>query len=311
MISELVRLMRPYASRAPLLLFIGSASFWLGRGELRWEHVAMVVILAVLASGNPFMRRLYFGLLPLGLVALLYDAMRFVRNVGLAGRVHGCDVRRLELELFGVAPDLTMQDWFELHPKVWLDALCAIPYGLFLFAVVGYAVFLFVRDFPAQQRFAWGFFLVNLAGFLTYHLCPTAPPWWLHQHGCTIDLSGHSSAGSHLLRVDRWLGIPYFEALYGRASDVFGAIPSLHVAYPLLMLIEGARNHGRAGIAALVAFYAAMCFSAIYLDHHWVVDLVAGSVYAILTALALRWLLPDPSPGADAPVPALAVESEA
>ena len=28
-----------------------------------------------------------------------------------------------------------------------------------------------------MRRFAWTFFFLNVAGFLTYHLYPAAPPW--------------------------------------------------------------------------------------------------------------------------------------
>src|SRR5262249_31610947 len=160
------------------------------------------------------------------------------------------------------------------------DILCAIPYGAFIFVVLAYAVYLYVRDFSAQQRFTWGFFLLNIAGFLTYHLYPAAPPWYFHAHGCVVDLSAHASEGSHLARVDAMMKLSYFAGMYGRSSDVFGAMPSLHVAYPFLMAIEGWKFHRLLGRGLLVLFYCAMCFSAVYLDHHWVIDVIAGTGYA-------------------------------
>src|SRR5260221_4921147 len=133
-----------------------------------------------------------------------------------------------------------------------------------------------------------------MGGFLTYHLFPAAPPWYYHQHRCAVDLSAAASAGPNLLRVDTFLGIPYFASLYGRSSDVFGAIPSLHVAYPLLMATSGWRLHHALGRTLLVFFYTWMCFSAVYLDHHWVIDILVGSFYALAAALVLpgldRWL---------------------
>jgi membrane-associated phospholipid phosphatase len=166
---------------------------------------------------------------------------------------------------------------------------------MFLWVVIGYALFLFFTDFAAQQRFAWGFLLLNLAGFATYHLYPAAPPWYFHEHGCVVDLATGASAGPNLTRVDALLGMRYFGSLYGRASDVFGAMPSLHVAYPLLMTLEGWHRHRALGRTLLVAFYLAMGFSAVYLDHHWIVDAVAGSIYALLAFAAVRlWRWPSP-----------------
>jgi membrane-associated phospholipid phosphatase len=35
-----------------------------------------------------------------------------------------------------------------------------------------------------------------------------------------------------------------------------------------------------------------MCFSAVYLDHHWVIDVVLGSGYALGAGAAMRSLIP-------------------
>jgi hypothetical protein len=209
--------------------------------------------------------------------------------------VHVCDLRALELRWFGVGSGAargTLHDWFQVHDHLALDLLCAVPYGTFIYVVMGYAVFLFFRDLRAQQRFAWGFFVLNLAAFVTYHLSPAAPPWYFHAHGCDVDLATLPSAGTHLTRVDAILGFPYFENFYSRGSDIFGAVPSLHVAYPLLMILEGWRYHRALGRSLLVAFYGLMCFSAVYLDHHWVIDVVLGSGYALTVAWLMRRVIP-------------------
>ena len=106
-----------------------------------------------------------------------------------------------------------------------------------------------------------------------------------------VDLATHASEGPNLARVDAWLGIPYFAGVYGRSSDVFGAVPSLHVAYPLLMLLDGFRRHRWVGRVLLIWFYLSMCFAAVYLDHHWVFDIVLGSFYAVVISWTMRRLL--------------------
>ena len=92
------------------------------------------------------------------------------------------------------------------------------------------------------------------------------------------------------MRVDGWLGVHYFGAMYGRASDVFGAMPSLHCAYPLIVLLYGWGVSSKVGRAASIAFFLLMCFSAVYLDHHWVFDVVAGIVYCVVVFFAVRAL---------------------
>ncbi len=290
--------------RSPLLPI---APYWLWvilslyLGALRWEHLAIAIAATALAYLDARTKRWFVALIPLSAVALSYDGMRFVKNLGLtASNVHVCDLRLVELRWFGVGSGgarMTLQDWFQAHASLPLDLICALPYGLYLYIVIGYALYLIGRDLSAQQRFAWGFFLLNLAGFATYHLYPAAPPWYFHRYGCSVDLSALPSPGPSLTRVDTLLGVPYFHSFYARSSDVFGAVPSLHVAYPLLMIVEGWRLHGRVGRGLLGLFYAWMCFAATYLDHHWVVDIVVGSAYALAVGCvmrrAIRVLVPD------------------
>jgi membrane-associated phospholipid phosphatase len=38
----------------------------------------------------------------------------------------------------------------------------------------------------------------------------------------------------------------------------------------------------------LIGFYLSMCFAAVYLDHHWVFDVVVGSLYAIVVSSLVR-----------------------
>jgi membrane-associated phospholipid phosphatase len=271
-------------------------AFWRKRRELRGDHIAMALAATVLTNGDRRMKRLFEGLVPLSLVAVLYDAMRLLRNAGLApSKVHVADIREKELKWFGVGKGssrITLQDWFQEHDSLFLDLYCAIPYGVFLYVVAGYAVYLLGRDRGAQKRFAWGFFVLNAAGFVTYHLYPAAPPWYFRKHGARVDLRAAPSEGTHLARVDKFIGYPYFKKFYSRASDVFGAVPSLHCAYPLLMILVGWRLHGPVGRFFLALFYGSMCFSAVYLDHHWVIDVLLGSGYAMGTGALMSRVIP-------------------
>jgi hypothetical protein len=267
----------------------------LGLRELRWEFIAMVPVVLVMAFYGPRLRKLYVGLYPLATVAVVYDAMRFVKNIGISPEnIHVCDLREHELALFGVgsgASRMTLQDFFLVHHWDSLDVYCAVPYGTFIFVSMVFGVFLYLRSFVALQRYGWTFLCMNLAAFATYHIYPAAPPWYYHvTHSCVADMATHASEGSHLANVDRILGIPYFNSFYGRSADVFGAVPSLHVAYPLLILIEGWALFGpiRRGFAIL--FTVSMCFAAIYLDHHYVIDVLLGLTYAIGIRYAFRAL---------------------
>jgi hypothetical protein len=286
---------RPYL---PLLPFVLYALYSAARHDLRPEHLILIVAVAVLAYTGPRTKELLFGLYPLGLVGILFDGMRPFQRLGLTeSRVHVCDVRALEAQLFGLsagdgAERITLHDYFQTHHTLALDLYCAIPYATFILVCVACATFLYVKDRPAMLRFAWGFFLLNLAGFITYHVIPAAPPWYFHAHGCAVDLGARASEGVPLGRVDAFLGVAYFRGMYSKAASVFGAIPSLHCAYPLLVILEGWAVFGRKLRAAAVVYYVSMVFSAVYLDHHWVIDAVIGGAYAVLVFVFLRFAAP-------------------
>lgn len=59
-------------------------------------------------------------------------------------------------------------------------------------------------------------------------------------------------------------------------------MPSLHVAYPLLIVVIGWPYLKVVGRTLANVFFCSMCFAAVYLDHHWVIDVVVGLVYCVV-----------------------------
>ncbi|MCC6522277.1 MAG: inositol phosphorylceramide synthase [Polyangiaceae bacterium] len=306
--------MRSLWPRYTLLPPLPFAAYFLvvaGLGRVRVDHVIMVLLVPALAYGNAATKKLCVGTYPMALVGLLYDAMGPLKNLGLTPEnVHNCDLRAVELALFGVgsgAERMTLQDWFLEHHSPVLDVYFAIPYGLYIFAALGFGVYLYFRDFRRLQLFAWGFFVVNVVGYVTYHLYPAAPPWYYHAHGCVVDLTVSASEGPALARVDALTGLGYFAGLYGRSNAVFGAMPSLHAAYPTLILLAGWRVLRWPGRSLGIVFLLSMAIGAVYLDHHWVIDVLVGLGYALaafgVVALAARRLGRVPVPGRVEPAP--------
>jgi hypothetical protein len=304
-----MRSLWPRWTLLPALPYLVYGTVMIVTGDVRWDHLVMMVAIPSIAYGSARTKRLYVGAHPIALVSLLYDGMRYVKNVGVSPeRVHDCDLRALELSLFGVNVDgtkITLNDWFLTHHWTWVDVYCSIPYGTYIFACLGVAVILYFKDYHATMRFAWVFFLMNVAAFVTYHVYPAAPPWYYHAHGCEISMTAMPSAGPRLLHVDEVLGISYFKGLYARSSDLYGAVPSLHVAYPLLIVLEGWRSFRWPARVASLIFAASMAFAAVYLDHHWIFDIVLGVGYCLgaraLVGFVLGRLVPEQAPAVPAP----------
>ncbi len=309
-----VRGLWPKHPLLPVAPFVAYVLLLLVRADLRVEIVLAAALVAVLAYTNAKTKALLVAVYPFGLVGLLYDGMRPFQTLGLTPeRVHACDVRDIESHLFGFergGARATLHDWFLVHHAPAVDLFAAVPYATFVLACVGCALLLLVRDPVAMRRFTWGFFLLNVAGFVTYHAFPAAPPWYVHAHGCMIDLATRASEGPALARVDAMLGVPYFHGMYAKASSVFGAMPSLHCAYPLLIVLEGWRAFGPKLRAAAIFYWAAMVFSAVYLDHHWVLDALAGATYAVVASAIVRFAFARRSPTSLTPSFGAAAEAE-
>ena len=106
-------------------------------------------------------------------------------------------------------------------------------------------------------------------------------------------------AAAGALRFDKLVGMPIMENFYGKSADVFGAVPSLHVVYPYLCLCYTWRVLPRFRWIAL-AYWLLILFSAVYLNHHYFLDIFVGISIATLTMAAFRLILgpvePDPVP---------------
>ena len=70
-----------------------------------------------------------------------------------------------------------------------------------------------------------------------------------------------------------------------------GALPSLHAAWPFLLLLFFWPVAGRWRIA-LVAYTLAMAFTLVYTADHFVFDVLLGWTYVIVVVLGFRYLGP-------------------
>jgi membrane-associated phospholipid phosphatase len=58
--------------------------------------------------------------------------------------------------------------------------------------------------------------------------------------------------------------------------------PSMHCSYPMILLLFALELRRLPAIVALALFQLLMGFSAIYLQHHYVSDVLVGMLYAAL-----------------------------
>lgn len=260
-------------------------------GDLRPEHPIIVGIACVLAYASARTKQFFVDAVPYLLVAIGYDAVRYVRAVVVTpDRVLCAGLRDAELVFFRAAPGVTWQDFLQARTHPALDLLFAVPYSIFVYLVFVYAAYLYFVDRPRMRHYLWSYAIANYISFAMWLVVPAAPPWYVRAHGCVIDVAALPNPGG-LARVDALLGIDYFATFYSRASSVFGAMPSMHCAYPLIGLLTAWRFASWKTRPLHIVYTALMFSAAVYLDHHWILDGLAGWAIALVAVVAANALL--------------------
>lgn len=148
-------------------------------------------------------------------------------------------------------------------------ALCAMPYIAHFGSPAVYLFYLLLRrpGWYSFWRFGFGIGLASsISIFLQYSL-PAPPPWLFN------DLPPEAK----YYHVDKLLPIPIFHNIYGLNKLVCGAFPSIHVEWPMIIALNGA-THPLVGTIYVMWIVTA----AVYSGHHWVSDVTAGLLIALL-----------------------------
>jgi len=256
-------------------------------GGLQGDHV-FLGLLGLLDLYNEKTRAFLRAFFPLILTGAIFDSMRYYYWPGIDGRVHVAEPYLFERAWFGVG-GRTLNELFLEHHWPALDLACGFAYLVFVGEYVGLALLLFfLGRSDAARTFARCFLVVNVMGFATYFVYPAAPPWYVTAYGLGPARMHIAPAPAATLRFDALLGTHLFDEMYGRGIDVFGAYPSLHVSYPLLAMLLAFRFRELCWARAPAAvFLVLMCVSAVYLQHHYVTDVVLGIAYALVALAAV------------------------
>jgi membrane-associated phospholipid phosphatase len=271
-------------------------------GGLESLHFILVGIGLVLCLWNDFTRKLAKIGLPFLLYGAVYDSMRWYEDYIRSPVIHVHEPYDFDLRLFGVH-GLTPNEYLQKHTSKALDFLCGLAYTPMFFigeSIVLGIYFVAKNEMRRGQRFVWTFVVANFIGFSCYYIYPAAPPWYVADHGFGVDLTVRASAAG-ALRFDHLIGYPLMENFYGHSADVFGAIPSLHVVYPFLAMWFGWKLPRFRPVA--IAYWLLVCFSAIYLNHHYVLDLFVGLGIAALVLALGRAIFGPVDETADEPSP--------
>ena len=287
-----MKILNPLPSRNEILtvvviaiIFLAITTVFVG---LRPEHLLIVSVFLILFFAGKSTRKLAVGLLPFFIFGISYDWMRVYPNY----EVNPIDVRNLyDLEkfLFGIEENGTLLipcEYFALHHSVIADILAGFFYLCWVPVPIAFGLWLYLKkDRRLYLRFSMVFLLVNLIGFAGYYIHPAAPPWYAINYGfeAILNTPGNTAA---LGRFDELVGLPIFDSLYSRNSNVFAAIPSLHAAYMVVAFYYALVK--KCHPAIITIFAVLMCgiwFTAVYSSHHYIIDVLLGITCALLGIL--------------------------
>lgn len=224
---------------------------------------------------------------------IIFDYMKAFPNYRF-NTVHIGDLYSAERSLFGIAgaeEKLTPNEYWIAHQNSFLDVLTGIFYLCWIPVPLAFAAYLFFTNKSLFLQFSLTFVLVNLIGFVIYYTYPAAPPWYIQQHGNTFIPRTPGNTGG-LIRFDHFFGVNIFKNLYAKGSNVFAAMPSLHSSYPLIVFYYGLKKRVGIIMSSLFAIVmAGIWFAAVYTSHHYVLDVLAGIVCAVVGIILFQKVL--------------------
>lgn len=222
--------------------------------------------------------RIVVDWLPLLVILAGYDLVRSFADELVPRATVKPQLRFDEIMFGGTAPTVRLQEWLKpqngLHP--WDYLVFCFYLSHFVVSPV-FAIRQYLRDRQLFRRYKWTMLAVCVAGFATYFIIPAEPPWRASELGFL----------EPTVRVVQlvWakLGVTgAAKAFAGKDTGVanpVAALPSLHAAWPFLLLLFTWRRAPRLRWL-VVAYNAAMWLILVYGAEHYVSDLLLGWVYA-------------------------------
>lgn len=254
---------------------------------IKAEHLLIVGAYNLFFWLNGSTRKIVLSLSVLIIFALLYDSMKLYPNY-LFNAIDISGVYNLEKSLFGITDGqqlLTPNEYFAIHHAVFADLLAGFFYINWMPIPVAFGVFLYFKNKKYFLQYCLAFLFVNVLGFIVYYLHPAAPPWYVAQYGFDVHFNTPGNTAG-LARVDQYLGINLFGSIYSRNANVFAAMPSLHSAYPVVVLYYAIKGRYKYAIAIASLFMLGVWYAAVYSGHHYTLDVLCGIACA-LTGLLL------------------------
>jgi len=186
----------------------------------------------------------------------------------------------------GQIPTISLQQaLFNPAHLTWIDYSSSLLYSLHLALpfVFGYILWIYSGNF--FRRFSLGIILLSYSGWLTYVVFPAAPPWLASKIGFlphVYRLTDFTSASF----PDKFHLPSIYHDFY---PNNVAAIPSMHAAYPFLVLLYGLKFF-KSKFLVFALYVLGVWFALIYTGEHYVFDVLIGALYALVFFLLAEFI---------------------
>lgn len=157
----------------------------------------------------------------------------------------------------------------------WYDYLSVVFY-ISHFVIPWFVAYVFwIRDRNHFRRFVAAFMILSYMAFITFVLFPAMPPWMASANGYLPPLE--KIMDRVMASFAHPIDVPSVYRFFG--ANLVAPMPSLHAAYPFLIFLFTIRYY-RKFTPLVVPYVVGVWFSVVYLGEHYVIDVIAGALYA-------------------------------
>ena len=203
-----------------------------------------------------------------------------------------------EQQLFGCQPALL---FYEKMPWSWFSELMDLGYACYFPMIAFIMLFYF---FCRNKEFLRAAFIVNTAFFIYYVifvLVPVTGPQFYYlaagvdniAHGIFPNVNDYFATHQEALTSPGWeQGFFYHlvEGAHEAGERPTAAFPSSHVGISTIVMFLAWTSRNRRLFFVLLPFYVLLCLSTVYIQAHYVIDVLGGWLSAVVIYTGLLFL---------------------
>ncbi len=182
---------------------------------------------------------------------------------------------KLEKLLLGTVPSVWLQNLLLPDGNAgWLEKILTFFHGTHFIAFLIVGFFIWIKDKVQFNLYKFSFYTLLLIGLSLYALVPTAPPWMASEMFSLLPRLVHFNLELYTIYIP--------DLTAGFNTDPVAAMPSLHAAFPFLCsLILWKKLKFKA--LPFYLYTGTIIFTIIYSGDHYLVDILAGVIIAIIS----------------------------